>query len=54
MRTVALALALGLLLALSCRKDDGTTPNPNGPVQPSATASDPITVPPPTATASTK
>lgn len=46
MRKAPLAFALALVLgafasAFACRKDDGTTPNPNGPIQPSAAVSPP-------------
>lgn len=46
MRKAPLALALSLVLgvlvaAFACRKDDGTTPNPNSPIQPSAAVSPP-------------
>jgi hypothetical protein len=38
---VPLSALLGLALALvpACRKGDGTTPSPRGPIQPSAAAS---------------
>jgi len=40
---LASVLVLGVLLAtpFACRHDDGTTPSPTGPVQPSAAAPGP-------------